>query len=71
LPGWTLTVLVYARTGSVLLAATAYAASIAPRFLGGLLLSAVADRWPRRGLMIACDLARVAPADGRRLNRPW
>ena len=54
-----LTVLVYAHTGSTLLAAAAYAASIAPQFLGGLLLSGLADRWPRRGIMIACDLGRV------------
>jgi len=54
-----LTVLVYAHTGSTLLAATAYAASIAPQFLGGVLLSGLADRWPRRGIMIACDLARI------------
>ena len=54
-----LTVLVYAHTGSALLAAVAYAASIAPQFLGGLLLSGLADRWPRRSVMIACDLARV------------
>ena len=54
-----LTVLVYAHTGSALLAAAAYAASIAPQFLGGLLLSGLADRWPRRRVMIVCDLARV------------
>ena len=54
-----LTVLVYARTGSPLLAAVAYAASIAPQFLGGLLLSGLADRWPRRNVMIVCDLARA------------
>jgi MFS family permease len=54
-----LTVLVYAHTGSALLAAVAYAASIAPQFLGGLLLSGLADRWPRRGVMIVCDLARA------------
>ena len=54
-----LTVLVYAHTGSALLAAAAYAASIAPQFLGGLLLSGLADRWPRRSVMIVCDLARA------------
>jgi MFS family permease len=54
-----LTVLVYAHTGSALLAAAAYAASIAPQFLGGLLLSGLADRWPRRNVMIVCDLARA------------
>jgi predicted MFS family arabinose efflux permease len=54
-----LTVLVYERTRSPLLAAAAYAASIAPLFIGGVLLSGLADRWPRRTVMIACDLARV------------
>ena len=54
-----LTVLVYAHTGSALLAAVAYAASIAPQFLGGLLLSGLADRWPRRSVMIVCDVGRA------------
>lgn len=54
-----LTVLVYDRTRSPLLAAVTYAASIAPQFAGGLLLSGAADRWPRRAVMITCDLARV------------
>lgn len=54
-----LTVLVFDRTRSALLAAAAYAATIAPVFAGGLLLSGAADRWPRRTVMIACDLARV------------
>jgi hypothetical protein len=54
-----LTILVYQRTSSALLAAAAYAASIAPQFAGGLLLSGLADRWPRRAVMIACDLARA------------
>src|SRR5579859_6781974 len=54
-----LTVLVYDQTRSALLAAVAYAGSIAPVFLGGILLSGVADRRPRRQVMIACDLARV------------
>lgn len=54
-----LTVLVYERTGSALLAAAAYAATIAPVFVGGVLLSGLADRWPRRAVMIVCDLARA------------
>ena len=53
------TVLVYDRTHSALLAAAAYAASIVPVFLGGIALSGVTDRWPRRTVMIACDLLRV------------
>ena len=54
-----LTVLVYDQTRSALLAAVAYAASIIPVFLGGILLSGVTDRRPRRQVMIVCDLARV------------
>lgn len=54
-----LTVLVYDQTRSALLAAVAYAGSIAPVFLGGILLSSLADRRPRRQVMIVCDLARI------------
>ncbi|MGE5287285.1 MAG: MFS transporter [Micromonosporaceae bacterium] len=54
-----LTVLVYDRTRSPLLAAVTYAASIVPVFLGGVLLSGLADRLPRRAVMITCDLARA------------
>jgi len=53
-----LTVLVYDRTGSALLAAVTFAASIVPTFLGGVMLSGLADRLPRRQVMIACDLIR-------------
>jgi hypothetical protein len=41
-----LTILVYDRTRSPLLAAVAYAASSVPEFVGGLLLSGLADRLP-------------------------
>jgi predicted MFS family arabinose efflux permease len=53
-----LTVLVYDRTGSALLAAVTYAASIVPTFLGGVMLASLADRRPRREVMIACDVVR-------------
>jgi MFS family permease len=53
-----LTILVYARTGSALLAAVTFVASIVPTFIGGITLAALADRYPRREVMIACDLAR-------------
>ncbi len=55
-----LTVLVYDRTRSALLAAVTYAATIIPAFAGGILLSGLADWLPRRAVMIACDLARAA-----------
>jgi predicted MFS family arabinose efflux permease len=54
-----LTVAVYERTRSPLLAAVTYAASIVPAFLGGVLLSGLADRLSRRAVMIGCDLARM------------
>lgn len=54
-----LTLLVYQRTGSALEAAAAYAAGFVPWVVGGLLLARVADRWPRRQVMVACDLVRT------------
>ena len=55
-----LTVLVYDRTRSALLAAITFVASIVPTFVGGVTLAWLADRYPRRGVMIACDLTRCA-----------
>jgi MFS family permease len=55
-----LTVLVYDRTRSALLAAITFVASIVPTFIGGVTLAWLADRYPRRGVMIACDLVRCA-----------
>lgn len=53
-----LTVLVYDRTRSALLAAVTFACSIVPMFVGGVTLSWLADRYPRRGVMIVSDLTR-------------
>src|ERR1700722_8212994 len=50
------TVLVYDRTHSALLAAVTFAVSFLPAFIGGLTLSGLADRLPRRAVMIACDI---------------
>jgi MFS family permease len=55
-----LTVLVYDRTRSALLAAITFVVSIVPTFIGGVTLAWLADRYPRRGVMIGCDLARFA-----------
>lgn len=55
-----LSVVVFDRTHSALLAAVTFAASVVPSFLGGVLLSGVADRFPRRPVMIGCDLTRGA-----------
>ena len=57
-----LTVLVYTRTGSAVLAALTFAVSFVPSFIGGILLSGFADRLPRRAVMLACDLARMVLA---------
>ena len=55
-----LTVLVYDRTRSALLAAITFVVSIVPTFIGGLTLAWLADRHPRRRVMITCDIARCA-----------
>ncbi|MGH3179651.1 MAG: MFS transporter, partial [Streptosporangiaceae bacterium] len=55
-----LTVLVYDRTRSALLAAVTFVASVVPTFIGGVMLAWLADRYPRRHVMIACDLVRCA-----------
>ena len=54
-----LTLLVYDRTQSSLLAALAYAAGYLPWVIGGLFLADVADRYPRRTVMVACDVVRA------------
>jgi MFS family permease len=55
-----LAVLVYGRTGSAAYAGLAYALTFAPAFLGGVFLSGLADRFPRRSVMITADLTRAA-----------
>ena len=55
-----LTVLVYDRTRSALLAAITFVAGIVPAFLGGVSLAWLADRYPRRRVMITCNLVRTA-----------
>jgi predicted MFS family arabinose efflux permease len=55
-----LTILVYDRTHSAFLAAVTFVTSVVPVFLGGVTLAWLADRYPRRNVMISCDLARCA-----------
>ena len=55
-----LTVLVYERTRSALLASITFVVSIVPTFFGGVTLAWLADRYPRRRVMITCDIARCA-----------
>jgi predicted MFS family arabinose efflux permease len=54
-----LTLLVYDRSKSPLLAAITFAAGFVPYLFGGMFLSGLADRLPRRSVMITCDLIRV------------
>ena len=54
-----LTLLVYGRTRSPLLAAIVYAAGYLPWVIGGLFLADVGDRRPRRTVMIFCDAVRA------------
>ncbi|HEX3514188.1 MAG TPA: MFS transporter [Trebonia sp.] len=53
-----LTLLVYARSKSPLLAAITFAAGFVPYLFGGMFLSGLADRLPRRTVMVTCDLIR-------------
>jgi MFS family permease len=55
-----ITVLVYQQSESVLLSAAAFAVSYLPWLVGGPLLTALADRYPYRRVMIICDLLRMA-----------
>jgi MFS family permease len=54
-----LVTLVYQRTGSALWAGVATAARVVPMVVLGPVGGVVADRFSRRGVMIACDLARL------------
>jgi MFS family permease len=59
-----LTLLVYDRTRSPLLAAVAFAAGTLPYIAGALFLSGLADRLPRRTVMVAADAARMVLVAG-------
>ena len=52
-------ILVYGRTHSPFLTALAYALTYLPPIAGGPLLSGLADLFPRRRVMIVCDLLRI------------
>lgn len=54
-----LTLFVYDRTRSPLLAAIAFAAGTLPYVIGALFLSGMADRFPRRKVMVTCDVIRA------------
>jgi hypothetical protein len=55
-----MTVLVYDQTRSSFWSALTYAVTLVPWVFGGLALSGLADRLPRRQLMVGCDVARMA-----------
>jgi len=54
-----LTLLVFDRTKSPLLTACVYAAGYLPWVIGGLFLADLADRYPRRSVMVTCDVVRT------------
>ncbi|OLF17815.1 MFS transporter [Actinophytocola xanthii] len=54
-----LAVLVFDRTGSPAWTALTYGLTFLPDLVGGPLLSGLADRYPRRGLIISCDVLRA------------
>src|SRR5436305_1746028 len=53
------TLLVYDRTESPLVTATVYAMSFLPWVAGGPVLAGLADRYPRRTVMVICDVGRA------------
>ena len=54
-----LAILVYDRTNSAALTGLTYALTFAPSFFGSILLGGLADRFPRRSVMIGTDLVRA------------
>lgn len=56
----TVAYVVYTGTGSAALSAAAYASSYLAWLTAGPLLSGLADRFPRRRVLVVCDLARAA-----------
>jgi diguanylate cyclase (GGDEF)-like protein len=57
-----LALLVYARTSSAILTGLTYALTFLPAFLGGMLLSGLADRFPRRTVLVTTDVLRACLA---------
>ena len=54
-----LSALVFERTSSAVLTALTYSLTFLPAFVAGFLLSGLADRLPRRQVLIACDVIRA------------
>lgn len=53
-----LSLVVFARTNSAALTALTYALTFVPAVLGGVLLSGLADRYPRRAVVVTTDVVR-------------
>src|SRR5262249_15256858 len=60
LAGVALVVLVYGDTHSAALTGLTFALTLVPSFVGGVFLSGLADRLPRRRVMLTADLLRAA-----------
>jgi predicted MFS family arabinose efflux permease len=54
-----LAILVFQRTESATLTGLTYALTFVPSIVGGVFLAGLADRYPRRDVMVAADLVRV------------
>lgn len=54
-----LSVLVFQQTASAMLTALTYALTFLPAMLGGVLLGGLADRLPRRQVLVGCDVIRA------------
>lgn len=59
-----LSVLVFRISGSPLLSALTFALGLLPYVIGGTLLSAVADRYPARRVLVVCDVLCASAAAG-------
>jgi MFS family permease len=53
------TLFVYAKTGNAVLTAATFAAGYLPWVIGGFFLAGIADRRPRRAVMVTCDVVRA------------
>lgn len=65
-----LSVLVFQRTNSATLTALTYALTFVPALVGGALLAGLADRFPRRAVLISTDLIRAVLAGSLALPLP-
>ncbi|MEU6641972.1 MFS transporter [Saccharomonospora sp. NPDC046836] len=59
-----LAILVYSRTGSALWTAVVYALTFLPALVGGLGLAQLADRFPRRTVLVSCALLQALLVGG-------